>query len=145
MPAKYKFGANQEENVSTICSWLQNIMQPSAHRIIEIIVGPLAAGSKDLPDKEKLKKAEELFYDVVLVNMDKKLGSSRFFCSSNEFTVVDIALYNELHSVLALQDKPLDESKLPNLKKWYDDISEDMHVEECNGKLKKMLTDYGIH
>ena len=66
-----------------------------------MIVGPQAFGEK-APLQEDIRHLNEELYNVILPVLERKLSRNEYICGSDEFTICDIQLYNEISTILTL-------------------------------------------
>ena len=66
-----------------------------------MLIGPKAFGEPHR-SAEEIDEAKTYFNETILKQLDEMLASKTFFCSAQDFTVVDIVFYNEILTVLVL-------------------------------------------
>ena len=72
-------------------------------------------------------------------------GSYNYICGTDDYLLVDIAYYNEILTVLALQNKKLSGLDYPNLNKWMNDINNITEVSICDEELTKVINKYQLN
>ena len=73
---------------------------------------------------------EELFLTILPV-LDKKLQKYEFLVS-DDLSVADLVLYNELHTVLILHKRQLESREMSNVFAWYYKVGNIHEVKEAN-------------
>lgn len=75
--------------------------------------------------------------------LDKKLERYEFLCGE-EFTVVDIQLYNEIFTVLTLHRKTIGSREYPNIFDWYNKMSKIPEIQESDTHFIDIVHKYNL-
>ncbi len=105
-------------------------------------VAPQAFGEKPY-SQEEINESLEEFYIVILPLIDKKLHKAQFLCG-DEFTVVDLLLYNEINTVAILYDRFVTSRDAPNLFDWYNQMSKVEEVHQMDQLLHSIIEKYKL-
>jgi glutathione S-transferase len=80
--------------------WLESILRPSCRLVVRNCIGNKAFGIQE-PNKQDVKDAEMDLFEVILSQFNEELKSKNFVCE-NDFSIMDIAFYQEIRPVTLL-------------------------------------------
>jgi glutathione S-transferase len=64
------------------------------------------------------QKETDILFNIILPNLEASLEGGKPYLTGYDFSIADIAYFNELHNVLAILEKDIDAKKFPNADKW---------------------------
>mmetsp|Transcript_3743 Transcript_3743/g.2790 ORF Transcript_3743/g.2790 Transcript_3743/m.2790 type:complete len:89 (-) Transcript_3743:33-299(-) len=59
-----------------------------------------------------------MLFSVILPNVEEQLEGSKQYLCGYDYSIADIAFFNELTNILTILDTDLDAKKFPNTYKW---------------------------
>ena len=69
-------------------------------------------------DKVEEEKEREILFNIILPNMEDQLDGNKSFLCGYDFSIADIAFFNELTNILTVLEMDLDSKKYPNTVRW---------------------------
>ena len=74
-------------------------------------------------------------------SLDKKLQRYDYLCGE-DYTVIDIVIYNELMTVMTLHRRTLESREMPNMFSWFKKMSGIPEIIEIDRKFRDVLDMY---
>ena len=128
--------------IDKILLWFQSIMRPCSQKLIRMAVGPQAFGEKPY-SQDDIKASHEEFFNTIVAMLEKKLERYEFLCGE-EYTVVDLQLYNEINTVLILHKKKIGGREFPNVFDWYNKMSKIPEIMESDKVFNEVVIKYNL-
>mmetsp|Transcript_3613 Transcript_3613/g.3560 ORF Transcript_3613/g.3560 Transcript_3613/m.3560 type:complete len:137 (+) Transcript_3613:185-595(+) len=91
----------KKNEIDKIMLWYQSILRISTQKLIRMIVAPKAFAEKP-PLAEELQAQNDELYEVIIPILDKKLSKVEYICDTDDITICDLQIYNDIKSVLTL-------------------------------------------
>ena len=80
---------------------------------------------KGIADKEESmyseseeQKEREIFFNIIVPNLESHLEGGKVYLCGYDFSIADIAFFNELINVIEIIEQNIDTKKYPNVDKW---------------------------
>jgi glutathione S-transferase len=80
---------------------------------------------KNLADREESTYSEteevkerEIFFNIIVPNLESHLDGGKVYLCGYDFSIADIAFFNELINVIEVIEQNIDSKKFPNIDKW---------------------------
>lgn len=80
---------------------------------------------KNLIDREETtytegeeQKEKEIFFSIIVPNLEQHLDGGKIYLCGYDFSIADIAFFNELINAIELIEQNIDPKKFPNIDKW---------------------------
>ena len=83
---------------------------------------------------------DELFTTILPV-LDRKLNKYEYLVS-DDLSVADLVLYNELHTILTLHKRQLESREMSNVFAWYAKVGNIYEVKEANALFSDIVHKY---
>lgn len=109
------YPTEKKAEIQSHLNWLVSVLRPSTKRLTSMIVGQKAFDQPESSASD-LNEEIEFFYGTLLPKLNDMLGDRPYFCDSQTLSVVDIVIYNELLSVIAIIGRKVDPGT--KLAKW---------------------------
>ncbi len=68
-------------------------------------------------EAEELKE-REIFFTVVIPNLESHLDGGKVYLCGYDFSLADIAFFNEIINAIEILEQNIDSKKYPNIDKW---------------------------
>lgn len=80
---------------------------------------------KNLIDREETsyteaeeQKEKEIFFSIIVPNLEQHLDGGKIYLCGYDFSIADIAFFNELINAIEVIEQNIDPKKFPNIDKW---------------------------
>lgn len=80
--------------------------------------GILDQGERFTYDEQDRQKEEDVFFSIICQNLENALEGGKLYLCGYDFSIADIAIFNEIISTLDTINKNVDNKRFPNLDKW---------------------------
>lgn len=80
------------------------------------------------------------FWEWFVAKIETSLSSGRDYLTGYDFTVADVAYYNELQNVLMITGTTIDDKTYPHLTKWLNRIESFHCIKFGNLKLREEIS-----
>lgn len=64
------------------------------------------------------QKEREIFFNIIIPNLESHLDGGKIYLCGYDFSIADIAFFNELINVIEVIEQNVDAKKYPNIDKW---------------------------
>lgn len=68
-------------------------------------------------EAEELKE-REIFFTVIIPNLESHLDGGKVYLCGYDFSLADIAFFNEIINAIEVLEQNIDSKKYPNIDKW---------------------------
>ena len=68
-------------------------------------------------EAEELKE-REIFFNVIVPNLESHLDGGKVYLCGYDFSLADIAFFNEIINAIEILEQNIDSKKYPNIDKW---------------------------
>lgn len=116
------------------------MLRPAARSLISILVAQQLRTSFSI---DQLESAKNEFYQLSLKKLDAALEDKEFVCTE-QMSSIDIVFYNEITTVMYLDQYNLKKGDYPHLFQWLKQMSEVKEVKAANEQLQDSLKRLGI-
>ena len=69
-------------------------------------------------NEEEEQKEIEILFNIILPNLEQALEGGKSYLCGYDFSIADIAYFNELTNILSVLEMDIDPKKLPNAERW---------------------------
>lgn len=80
---------------------------------------------KDIVEKEDCTyseaeeaKEKEIFFNIIVPNLEQHLDGGKVYLCGYDFSIADIAFFNEMINTIEITEQNIDSKKFPNIDKW---------------------------
>lgn len=63
-------------------------------------------------------KEREIFFNVIVPNLESHLDGGKVYLCGYDFSLADIAFFNEIINAIEILEQNIDSKKYPNIDKW---------------------------
>ena len=98
------------------------MLRPVSRMIIKIISTKHLKGEIEFTLAE-IDAYKNQFYKQILTQVDSMLDNSNYLCTSAHMSIVDLAFYNEISTVMYIEGNKMFKGDYPNLYKWLKRLS----------------------
>jgi len=63
-------------------------------------------------------KEREIFFNIIVPNLESHLDGGKIYLCGYDFSIADIAFFNELINTIEIIEQNVDSKKFPNIDKW---------------------------
>ena len=85
----------------------------------KILIDNKRADSEDSSYSElEEQKEKDILFNVCFPHLESSLDGGKPYLTGYDFSIADIAYFNELTNVLALLEMDVDSKRFPNIDKW---------------------------
>ena len=115
--------------METHLNWYEAVLRPAARSVINILVAQQLR-TKTV-EANQLESVKNEFYQVSLKKLDAALENKEFVCTE-QMSTIDIVFYNEITTVMYLDQYNLKKGDYPHLFQWLKRMSELKEVKAAN-------------
>ena len=88
-------------------------------KLLKLSLDKKITSKEDSKYKDEDEKDErEFFFDVIIPNIESCLDGGKPYVTGYDYTIADIAYFNEVSNILMILDENIEEGKFPNTQKW---------------------------
>ena len=69
-------------------------------------------------DEREHQSEKDVFFNIVIPNLEQALEGGKLYLCGYDFSVADIAFFNELLNTIEILEQNIDTKKFPNVDKW---------------------------
>ena len=88
--------------------------------------------------QQEIDQASDEFFSTVLRKLEADLADKEYLCGET-LSAVDVVIYNEITTVIYLQNHELGSSEYPNLVPWLERVSEVPQVDQATEHLNEYI------
>lgn len=137
----------QEEEIEKMLSWHQYRMRLETQRLIRMIVPSKVLGDVPASSEAKQKQRNNIYgeHGILSVLNDKLKQSNAYICGEL-MSVVDILIYSEISTILALTLKSEEEiaANHPEIDKWIKRMKQVDGIKDLDHELEEIIKRYGL-
>ncbi len=96
---------------------------------------------KNLPDYEEEEESREkdLFFNIIVQNLENALDGGKIYLCGYDFSLADMAFFNELMNTLEIIEQNIDYKRYPNVDKWMKRVEDIGQIRLSTIKLQEEL------
>lgn len=84
----------------------------------------MAAANTNGFDPKLWQEERRIFFDVLIPNLELYLDNGKPFICGYDYSVADIAYFNEIQNIMMILDEQIDSKEYPNTAKWLQRIED---------------------
>ena len=99
-------------------------MKRNTDRLIKLMIekvliekGTVEKEDTTYSENEELKE-KDIFFNVIIPNLEAQLNGGKAYLCGYDFSLADIAFFNELMTTIELTGQNIEARKFPNVDKW---------------------------
>eukprot|EP00347_Sterkiella_histriomuscorum_P018704 403344494 len=104
--------------------YIQWMVKRNSDRLTKLKIEKILL-EKGVADKEESmyseteeQKEREIFFNIIVPNLESHLEGGKVYLCGYDFSIADIAFFNELINVIEIIEQNIDTKKYPNVDKW---------------------------
>ena len=116
---------DKKKVVDSYLEYIQWMVKRNSNRILKLKL-QRSLIEKGLVDKDELfdyseleeQKEREIFFNIIIPNLETSLDGGKLYLCGFDFSIADIAFFNELLNTIEIIEQNIDTRKYPNVDKW---------------------------
>ncbi|CDW83806.1 glutathione s-transferase [Stylonychia lemnae] len=115
---------DKKKLVDQYLEYIQWMVKRNSDRLTKLKIESILL-ERGLIEKEEVKfndgeeaKEKDIFFNIIVPNLESHLDGGKTYLCGYDFSIADIAFFNELINVIEIIEQNIDAKRFPNIDKW---------------------------
>lgn len=116
---------DKKKIIDQYLEYISLLVKRNSNRIVRFKIMKMLLEKGIVEDKHELdydeqddQKEKDVFFNIIVTNLEQQLEGGKQYLCGYDFSIADIALFNELINTIEIIEQNIDTKRFPNVDKW---------------------------